>query len=143
MTPPSSPTSWRDCSARLDDVMLRVIAFQKLQGMDSEEIAASLEVSTADRGPQARPDPRDLGGGIRMHPRLTPTRACRSPRCSGSTRRATGSRPPGGRGGRPDLGAYLLELDGAPARVCSASCWISSWISGPMIDELPDPLPLP
>ena len=37
--------------ARLDDVMLRVIAFQKLQGLDSEEIAASLEVSrrTVDR----------------------------------------------------------------------------------------------
>jgi DNA-directed RNA polymerase specialized sigma24 family protein len=36
---------------RLDDVMLRVIAFQKLQGLNTEEIAASLEVSrrTVDR----------------------------------------------------------------------------------------------
>ena len=51
MTRPSSPTSWRDLFARLDDVMLRVIAFQKLQGMTSDEIAASLEVSrrTVDR----------------------------------------------------------------------------------------------
>jgi DNA-directed RNA polymerase specialized sigma24 family protein len=37
--------------SKLDDVMLRVIAFQKLQGLTSEEIAASLEVSrrTVDR----------------------------------------------------------------------------------------------
>src|SRR5947209_12412234 len=37
--------------SRLDDVMLRVIAFQKLQGMSSDEIAGSLEISkrTVDR----------------------------------------------------------------------------------------------
>jgi DNA-directed RNA polymerase specialized sigma24 family protein len=37
--------------AKLDDVMLRVIAFQKLQGLTSDEIAGSLEVSkrTVDR----------------------------------------------------------------------------------------------
>jgi DNA-directed RNA polymerase specialized sigma24 family protein len=37
--------------SRLDDVMLRVIAFQKLQGMTSVEIAGSLEISkrTVDR----------------------------------------------------------------------------------------------
>jgi DNA-directed RNA polymerase specialized sigma24 family protein len=37
--------------ARLEDVMLRVIAFQRLQGLSSEEIARSLEVSkrTVDR----------------------------------------------------------------------------------------------
>jgi DNA-directed RNA polymerase specialized sigma24 family protein len=37
--------------SRLDDVMLRVIAFQKLQGMSTDEIAGSLEISqrTVDR----------------------------------------------------------------------------------------------
>jgi DNA-directed RNA polymerase specialized sigma24 family protein len=37
--------------SRLDDVMLRVIAFQKMQGMSSDEIAGSLEISkrTVDR----------------------------------------------------------------------------------------------
>jgi DNA-directed RNA polymerase specialized sigma24 family protein len=37
--------------SRLDDVMLRVIAFQKLQGMTPDEIAGSLEISkrTVDR----------------------------------------------------------------------------------------------
>ena len=32
--------------ARLNDKTLRVIAFQKLQGLTSEEIARSLEIST-------------------------------------------------------------------------------------------------
>ena len=58
--------------SRLDDVMLRVIAFQKLQGMSADEIAGSLEISkrTVDR--KTPPDPCGLGGGTRMQPPMTP-----------------------------------------------------------------------